>query len=283
VLGTSPTVQAVVDRAACHLCTSPARRCVRGCRSRRSDPWLPHHARYRAHARGAILHSGGYCGSARPSRIGASQPSPSLPLRHSSIICAADQRFVPVDPPHDRPIRRDSTRAAAALAISGTGQARSMSSGKKDGSQRGRPMPSISEGAPSAVRTLRSMRWRWKTEASGSARQSRVGSRRSSYGRRRPACPSANHDPYGNRVLLACHLGEDGLGDIVVPTPVRGALGVRELIHVVAAERCRESRALSIHICRAAHEMALALIERDLRDLFGRGQRRGTASARGGA
>jgi hypothetical protein len=38
-------------------------------------------------------------------------------------------------------MRRDSTRAAAMLAQSGTAMARSISSGMKDGSQRGRPMP----------------------------------------------------------------------------------------------------------------------------------------------
>src|SRR6185437_6804722 len=84
---------------------------------------------------------------------------------------------------------------------------------------------------------------------------------------RSAACAGADHDPARHRVGLALHLAEDRFGDVVVATPVGGALGVGELIHVVPTATFGQP------LCRAVHigvidEMALAAEEFDLRDLL---------------
>jgi hypothetical protein len=52
-------------------------------------------------------------------------------------------------------------------------------------------------------------------------------------GRRRAAGSSADDYPGRGREPLEAHLGEEALGDVVVPAPVGRALGVGELVHVV--------------------------------------------------
>jgi hypothetical protein len=52
-------------------------------------------------------------------------------------------------------------------------------------------------------------------------------------GRRRAAGSGADDYPGRGREPLESHLGEEALGDVVVPAPVRRALGVGELVHVV--------------------------------------------------
>jgi hypothetical protein len=52
---------------------------------------------------------------------------------------------------------------------------------------------------------------------------------------RRAAGAGADDDPGGHRVPLEGQLLEDRLGDVVVAAPVGRALGVRELVEVVAA------------------------------------------------
>ena len=54
--------------------------------------------------------------------------------------------------------------------------------------------------------------------------------------RARAAGARADHDPLGHRVRLGGQLLEDRLGDVVVAAPVGGALGVGELVEVVAAQ-----------------------------------------------
>lgn len=65
---------------------------------------------------------------------------------------ATPHMFVPVDPPQERPRRRESTRAAAMLAASGTGKAMSIRSALNEGSHRCRPIPSIREGGRKGCR-----------------------------------------------------------------------------------------------------------------------------------
>ena len=55
----------------------------------------------------------------------------------------------------------------------------------------------------------------------------------------------------------------DGFGDVVVPAPVRGALRVGELVHVVAAGLDRERGGLLVHPPRVVHEVALPAVELD--------------------
>ena len=89
-----------------------------------------------------------------------------------------------------------------------------------------------------------------------------------------PPVPAPDHDPGRHGMLLLRHLLEDRLGDVVVAAPVGGALGIRELVHVVAAELARPGAAPRHTFRRAVDEMAFAAIEGDLRDLFGRGRAR---------
>ena len=86
------------------------------------------------------------------SEIAQSAPSVTIePSSPFSIICAASAAapivLVPVEPPHLRPSTVSSQRIAASEAASGTLIIASMTSGMKEGSQRGRPIPSIREGA----------------------------------------------------------------------------------------------------------------------------------------
>jgi hypothetical protein len=89
-------------------------------RSRKISPSPPLPAPHRCRAGIARHRPGSYCGSARLNRRAASPRTRPRRAAISAMIRAAAQRFVPVDPPHDRPIWRDRTRAAAMLATSGT-------------------------------------------------------------------------------------------------------------------------------------------------------------------
>lgn len=51
---------------------------------------------------------------------------------------------------------------------------------------------------------------------------------------------SAHHDVFRHREGFARHLAEDAVGDVVVAAPVGGALGVGELIHIVAVQLFRQ-------------------------------------------
>lgn len=64
-------------------------------------------------------------------------------------------------------------------------------------------------------------------------------------------------------------LAEDGFGDVVVAAPVRGPLGVGELVHVVAAGVHREAGGLLVHLPGVVHEVALPAVELDQTALLG--------------
>jgi hypothetical protein len=70
---------------------------------------------------------------------------------------------------------------------------------------------------------------------------------------------------------LARHLLEHALGDVVVAAPVGGALGIGELVHVVAAGALGQRAGLLVHLRRVVDEVAARAVEGDLRDLLGRG------------
>ena len=89
-----------------------------------------------------------------------------------------------------------------------------------------------------------------------------------------PPVPQLHTIHRGNGVRLALHLGEDRLGDVVVASPVGGALGVGELVHVVAAPLAGQPPRLSVDVVRVVDEMAMAAVELDGRDLLRRSGRR---------
>jgi hypothetical protein len=68
--------------------------------------------------------------------------------------------------------------------------------------------------------------------------------------------------------LLEAHLLEDRFGDVVVRPPVGGALGIGELVDEVPAVLTGQAFGLGVDLRRILHQMALATVERDLRDLF---------------
>jgi hypothetical protein len=70
-------------------------------------------------------------------------------------------------------------------------------------------------------------------------------------------------------VFLVAHLRVDRLGDVVVPAPVGGALGVGELVQVVPAALPRNTLGLGVHLTRVLHEMATPALGFDERDLGG--------------
>jgi len=65
-----------------------------------------------------------------------------------SLLAAMKLGAVPDEAPTGSPMTSRMCRAAATLAASGTGTTRFTRSGRKPGSTRGRPMPSIREGIP---------------------------------------------------------------------------------------------------------------------------------------
>lgn len=64
-------------------------------------------------------------------------------------------------------------------------------------------------------------------------------------------------------------LAEGGFGDVVVSPPVRGAFGVGELVHVVAAGLRREGDRRLVQGARVVHEVAPAAVELDQAALLG--------------
>lgn len=72
--------------------------------------------------------------------------------RMSEAMHSTPMKFVPVEPPTRRNRRSDSTCAAAIEASSGTRIISSMTVGMKEGSTRGRPIPSMRE--PVAVTSM---------------------------------------------------------------------------------------------------------------------------------
>ena len=62
------------------------------------------------------------------------------------------------------------------------------------------------------------------------------------------------------------HLAEDTVGDVVVTAPVGGALGVGELIHIVAVQLTGQFFRRSINFTGALHEMAAAAVKLNLFD-----------------
>ncbi len=78
-------------------------------------------------------------------------------------------------------------------------------------------------------------------------------------------------DPGGLGVPLQPQLLVDGLGDVVVATPVGGAFGIGELVHVVPAGLGREGRRLLVQPAGVVDEVALATVEFDQAALLGAG------------
>ena len=89
--------------------------------------------------------------------------------------------------------------------------------------------------------------------------------------RRGAAGARADHDPARDRVGLPAHLLEDRLGDVVVASPVGGALGVGELVHVVAAHVLGQLLRDGIHGRPVIHQVTAAALGLDERDLVGGG------------
>ena len=148
----------------------------------------------------------------------------------------------------------------------------SITAGTKLGSIRGRPMPSIREGqagaevsraaAPAGVerRVLRVHH--------GQPRVVAVVAEVPADGGAGAARSGAHHDPAGDRVLFQRQLPEDGLGDVVVAAPVRGPLGVGELVHVVAVARGGHLRRGRVDLRGMVHQQAGAAELLDQRNLL---------------
>jgi hypothetical protein len=77
-------------------------------------------------------------------------------------------------------------------------------------------------------------------------------------GRAGAARPGTHDDPAGDGVVLQGQLPKDGLRDVVVATPVRGPLGVSELVHVVAVGRGRCCRRRGINFGGMLNQQARA-------------------------
>ena len=84
-----------------------------------------------------------------------------------------------------------------------------------------------------------------------------------------PPVPAPTTTQPGMGVIFPLHLAEDRLCDVVVSAPVRGALGIGELVHVVAAQFRGELGAFRIHRSRVVDEVGLAPLEGNLLDLLG--------------
>ena len=153
--------------------------------------------------------------------------------------------------------------AAATEPASGTTIIRSMTSGRNDGSTRGRPMPSMRDDAPADVATaLRIRREERRVLRIDHAQLGGVASIAQITADRRAGAAGAraDHDPVRDRKLLFVHLLEDRLGDVVVAAPVGGPLGVGELVEVVPAGLLGETFGLGVHLRRLGHEMATATL-----------------------
>ncbi|MNY52931.1 hypothetical protein D3C86_1886500 [compost metagenome] len=69
-------------------------------------------------------------------------------------------------------------------------------------------------------------------------------------------------------MLLESHLLKNRLGNIVVRSPVGGALSVGELIDEVPVVLTSQTLGLGVDLGRVVDQMTLATVEGDLRDLF---------------
>ena len=78
----------------------------------------------------------------------------------------------------------------------------------------------------------------------------------------------SDHDPAGDRVGFGGHLRVHRLGNVVIPPPVRGTLGVGELVQVVAAGFCRQRAGGCIHLTGRIHQVAAPGVELDQLDLL---------------
>ncbi len=85
---------------------------------------------------------------------------------------------------------------------------------------------------------------------------------------RRAAGTRAADDPLRHRVRLLGHLLEDRFGDVVVGTPVGGALGVGELVHEVAAGLARQPLRFAVQVAGALYQVAAPALELDGGDLL---------------
>ncbi|MBG9885058.1 hypothetical protein ABE10_00350, partial [Bacillus toyonensis] len=78
----------------------------------------------------------------------------------------------------------------------------------------------------------------------------------------------AHDDPGRDRVAFGGELAEHALGDVVVPSPVCGPLGVGELVQVVSGALRGQAFRLRIHLRCAVDEVAAAAVELDQVDLL---------------
>ena len=85
-------------------------------------------------------------------------------------------------------------------------------------------------------------------------------------GRRRAAGAGADDNPGWGRVAFEAHLREQAFGDVVVAAPIGRALGISELIHVVAAGSLRDPARLVVDL-RGLREAHLAAEKFDRFDL----------------
>jgi len=90
------------------------------------------------------------------------------------------------------------------------------------------------------------------------------------YGGASAASTRAHHNPARNGIALMRHLAEHALGNVVVAAPVSRALGVGELVHVMAAGPRRKLAGFVMHLNGVIHPMAASAVKLDLRDLFRR-------------
>ena len=152
-----------------------------------------------------------------------------------------------------------------------------MTAGTKLGSSRARPIPSIREGRPggaacvcAAVAALQPAgveRGVLRID-DGEFRVVAVVPEVAADGGAGAAGAGAHHDPAGDRVLLEGELAEDRLGDVVVAAPVRGPLGVGELVHVVAVGAPGEVPGGLVDLRGVVHEQAGAAELLDQGDLL---------------
>ena len=92
--------------------------------------------------------------------------------------------------------------------------------------------------------------------------------------RRRSAGPRPTDDPAGNGVLLRRHLRENALCDVIVAAPVGRALGIGELVEIMAARLRCEPMGDVIYGARIVDRVNLAAVKAD-RVQLGRGGRGG--------
>ena len=88
---------------------------------------------------------------------------------------------------------------------------------------------------------------------------------------RSAAGTGAADDPVRHRIGFVRHLGENGVGDIIVAAPVCGALGIGELVHVMTIQLLRQTLGFVVNGGRIVHQVAAPAIEFDGANFFLRG------------